>query len=162
MAELALRRRRDAAAERVGHQLHAVADPEHRTADVVDAGIALRRAELGHALGPARQDDADRLARANRFERRVRRPHFRVHRQLAQSPRDQLRVLRTEIQNDDGLMGHGRNQKDRRYYKRWWTARATTRCCSAVALIASLLRVVLRAQSHAHDRIPCRRRAEAR
>ena len=35
-AELAVRRRRDFPAERVGHQLHAVADAEHRHAGVVD------------------------------------------------------------------------------------------------------------------------------
>ena len=92
--------------------------------------IALGRAGLGHALGPARQDDAGRLARANRLERRVRRPHFRVDRQLAQSPGDELRVLRTEIQHEDGLMGHGRN-----HYYNGVTAAWTTRCCSALALI---------------------------
>ena len=36
VAELALRRRRDAPAERVGHQLHPVADAEHGTAELVD------------------------------------------------------------------------------------------------------------------------------
>src|ERR1700687_3089912 len=36
----------------------------------------------------------------------VRRPDFRVDRQLAQPPRDELGVLRPEIQNEDGLMAH--------------------------------------------------------
>ena len=54
VAVLAMRRRIDAAAEVLRHQLHAVADPEDRTADVVHAGIAFGRAELGHALWPAR------------------------------------------------------------------------------------------------------------
>ena len=40
MPELALRRRRDASAERMRHQLHAVADAEHRTAHVEQRGIA--------------------------------------------------------------------------------------------------------------------------
>ena len=39
-------------------------------------------------------------------ERRVERQDLRVDRQLAQTARDQLRVLRPEIENDDGLMGH--------------------------------------------------------
>ena len=52
------------AAERVRHQLHAVADAEHRAAEVEERRIALRRAGVGHALRSARQDDAGRIARA--------------------------------------------------------------------------------------------------
>src|SRR2546426_5804213 len=106
VAELALRRRRDATAERVRHQLHAVADAEHRFAEVVDLRIAFRRARLRHALGSAREDDPHRIPRADFFDRRVRRPHFRVHRQFSQPPSDELGVLRAEIQNDDGLVVH--------------------------------------------------------
>ena len=129
MAELALRRRRDRAAERVRHQLHAVADAEHRACPRSNsAGIALRRARVRHALRTARQDDAGRLARANLVGRRVRRPDLRVDRQLAQTPRDELRVLRSEIENDDGLMAHERalrtrGWKIRRYYSGVRTAR---------------------------------------
>ena len=72
-AELAVRRRRDLAAERVRHQLHAVADAERRHAGVEHAGVAVRRALFGHAVRPARQDDADRLPRCDRRERRVER-----------------------------------------------------------------------------------------
>ena len=62
-------------------------------------------------FGPPDRMMPDRLARANLLGRRVRRPDLRVDRQLAQAPRDELGVLRPEIENDDGLMAHG-NQKE--------------------------------------------------
>ena len=72
------------------------------------AGVALRRAGVRHAARPARQNDArpDSCARSC-LERRVERHDLGVDRQLTQTPRDQLRVLRAEIQNENGLMGHG-------------------------------------------------------
>ena len=106
VAELALRRGRDAPAERVRHQLHAVADAEHRAAHVEQRRIAAGRARIGHALRSTRQDDAGRRARPNLVRRRVRRPDLGIHRQLAKAPGDQLCVLRSEIQNDDRLMAH--------------------------------------------------------
>src|SRR5262252_1459223 len=149
---LALRRRLDASAQRMRHQLHAVADAEHGFADVVHSRIAGRRASVRDALRATRQDDSRRIPCANLVDRRVGRPDFGVDRQLAQAPSDQLCVLRPEIQNDDGLMGQrrcpgplaGRCRTARpaacqpcveRYYsgvaRRW-----TTICCSAVALTA--------------------------
>src|SRR5207248_9831409 len=94
-------------------------------------GIAFRRARFRNALGTAGKDHARRPASANCVDRRVRRPHLGVHRQLAQAARDQLRILRAEIEHDDGLMGHGRN-----HYYNGVASRRTTRCCSAVALLA--------------------------
>src|SRR5688572_13013534 len=88
------------------HQLHPVADAEDRAADLEQRRIASRGARVGHAFWSPRQDDADRLARLNDLGWRVRRPDLRVHRQLAKTPRDQLCVLRPEIENDDGLMAH--------------------------------------------------------
>ena len=46
------------------------------------------------------------LLRAQRLERRVERHDLGVDRQLAQATRDELRVLRAEIQDENGLMGH--------------------------------------------------------
>ncbi len=43
----------------------------------------------------------------NLRERRVERQDFGVDRQLAQAARDQLGELRAEVEDDDGLMGHG-------------------------------------------------------
>ncbi len=105
-AELAVRGRSDGAAEAVRHQLHAVANAKHRHAEVEHCRIAYRGAGIGHALRTARQDDAGRLPVANRLDRRGRRPDFRIDRQLAQATCDELRVLRSEVENDDGLMAH--------------------------------------------------------
>ncbi len=62
VAKLALRRRGHLAAEGMRHQLHPVADAQHRRPDVEDRGIAFRRAGIRHALRPARQDDPDRVS----------------------------------------------------------------------------------------------------
>ena len=145
VAELALARGRDRPAERVRHQLHAVADPEHGDADVENGGIALRRAGVGHALGPAGQDDPGRTPRANLLGRGVRRPDLRVHRELAKPPGDELCVLRPEVENDDCLVAHrndppGASRRSgaiSRYYSGVAT-RLTTICCSALALITAL------------------------
>ncbi len=107
VAELALRGGRDRAAELVCHQLHAVADTQHRPAQIEQPWVALRRTGVGHAFRSARKNDPNRLSCANLVGRGVRRPDFRVHRKLAKPASDQLRVLRPEIKNDDGLMAHG-------------------------------------------------------
>ena len=145
VAEFALTRRRDRAAERVRHQLHAVADAQHRDADVEHGRVALRRAGVGHALRTARQDDAGRTPRANLLGRCVRRPDLRVHRELAKPTRDELCVLRPEVENDDGLVAHRndppgacrRSGVISRYYS-GVAIRLTTICCSALALITAL------------------------
>ena len=106
MAVLALRRRLDAAAQRVSHQLHPVADSEYRDAGIEERDVAPRRALVRDAPGPTGEDHADRPPLANLLDRRGRRPDFRVDRQLAQAARDELRVLRPEVENDDRLMIH--------------------------------------------------------
>ena len=55
-------------------------------------------------------------ARPDLGNRRVERQDLGVHRQLAQPARDQLRELRSEVENDDGLVSHGGTK---RYYKVW-------------------------------------------
>jgi hypothetical protein len=104
--ELAVWRGRDLAAERVGHQLHAVADAEHRHARLVDARHAVRRACVGDALRPARQHDPGGTAPFDLSHGRVERQDLRVDRQLTQAARNQLRELRSEIEDDKSLMIH--------------------------------------------------------
>src|SRR5579872_6242191 len=104
MAKLTLRRRRNRSAERVRHQLHAVANAEHWRAHLEHGFITLRRARVGNALRAAREHDPDRISRADLFSRRIGRPDFRINRKLAKATGDELRVLRAEIENDDGLM----------------------------------------------------------
>ena len=91
--ELAVWGGRDLAAERVRHELHAVANAEHRNAGLVDARFAMRRAGFRHALRSARQHDARRAPPHDLVERGIERKNFRVHRQLAQATRNQLREL---------------------------------------------------------------------
>jgi hypothetical protein len=104
--ELAMRRRRDLPAEHVGHQLHAVADAEHGDVRREYGGVAPRSRRFGDAARPARQHDADRIPRADLRQRRVEGKDFGVHREFAQPARNQLRELRTEIEDDDGLVSH--------------------------------------------------------
>ena len=106
VAVLALRRGSDPPAERLRHQLHAVADPEHRHAHIEERRIAFRRASLGDAFRSAGQDDADGLTCGDERGRRVERQDFAIHRQFAQAPGDELCVLRAEIEDDDGLVRH--------------------------------------------------------
>ena len=107
VAELAVRRRRDLAAERVGHQLHAVADAEHRHAGVEHAGSQCGAPASDTLFGPPDRMTPTGAASAQFVERRVERQDLGIDRQLAQAARDQLGELRAEIEDDDGLMGHG-------------------------------------------------------
>ena len=106
VAELALARSAHFAAEQVGHQLHAVADAEHRQRPGRRARRRTSARPVRDALRPARQDDARRGFAPKLLERRVERHDLGVDRQLAQASRDELGVLRAEIENDDGLMRH--------------------------------------------------------
>ena len=54
---LPVRRGLDLPAEQAGHQLHAVADPEHRHAGGEHGRVAPRRPGLSHAARSAREDD---------------------------------------------------------------------------------------------------------
>src|SRR4051812_6845280 len=90
-----------------GHQLHAVADAEPRDVQIEHRRVARRRTRVVHAARPARQDDACGTLRAKCRQRRVEGDDFGVNRELAQTPGNELRVLRAEIQDENGLMCHG-------------------------------------------------------
>src|SRR5262249_39669084 len=94
------------------------------------ARVAFRRARVRHALGSARQDDPRRFARADFVDRRVRRPHLRIHVQLAKTTGDELCVLRSEVEDENCLMGHCQGTNPLRGI----IPTLTTRCCSAIAL----------------------------
>ncbi len=94
------------AAERVGHQLHAIADAERGWAHLQHRRVDARGAGVGHAARAARQDQPDGLTPRDLFGRRAEWQDFRIHAELAQPTRNQLRVLRTEIEDDNRLMGH--------------------------------------------------------
>ena len=93
--------REDVAAELVGHELRAVADPENRDAPAPDRRVGLRRTVVIDGVRPARQDDAARPALLELGVGRVVREQLRVDVELADAPRDQLGELAAEIEDDD-------------------------------------------------------------
>src|SRR5690606_3057429 len=100
-AVLALARGLDLAAEEVTDELHAVADPEHGDAEREDAGVDVGRPVFEDARGPAGEHDGVRLERADAVEADRARLDLAVDVLLADAPRDELRVLRAEVEDED-------------------------------------------------------------
>ncbi len=100
----------DVAAELVGHQLGAVADPEDGDAPGPDGRIGSRGARVVDRIRAARQDDRPGSAPFQLGVRRVVRQQLRVDIELAHASRDELGELAAEIEDDDGLavVGVGR------------------------------------------------------
>ena len=105
-AELAVVAAFDAAAHLRHHGLLAVADAEHRQAGLEHPVGRARRAELGDAGRAARQDHGLGLEPLQRLLGLVERHDLGVDALLAHAPRDQLRDLAAEIDDEDGV-GHG-------------------------------------------------------
>ena len=101
-AVLALTGRGHLSAERLRHQLVPVADAEHGYPEVEHARIQARRALLVHRRRAARQDDAGGTHPAELADREVVRDDLGVDVALADPARDQLRVLRPEVDDQDG------------------------------------------------------------
>ncbi len=101
--------RLDSTAELRSHGLHAVANTEHRYAKLKYRRRRCGRTGNGHRLGTAREDDAFRAEFANSVVTGIPRMDLAIHTELAYAPRDELRVLRTEIENEDSVgvdVGH--------------------------------------------------------
>ena len=89
-------------AKRLGHRLEAVADAEHRQAEVEQRGIQLRGAlgvDTGRAAG---QHDGLRVLGLDLLDGRGVRDDLGVHPRLADPASDQLRVLRAEVDHQHG------------------------------------------------------------
>ncbi len=84
-------------AEQTGHQLFAVADPEHRNAELQQSGIDRRGVVVVHGRRSAGQDDSRRLQRVQLGRRHVRREHFGVDVQRPQAAGDQVGELASEV-----------------------------------------------------------------
>ena len=97
--------REDVAAELVGHQVRAVADPEDRDPAGPDRRIRSRRALVVDGVRAARQDDRAGPAALQLLVRRVVRQELGVDVELADAARDQLGELASEIEDDNGLAG---------------------------------------------------------
>jgi len=105
LAVFALAPRLDLAAQILGQQLDAVADPEHRDTEVEDRAVRLGRLWGINAGGAAGEQEPAGPEGGNFGCRGVIPEDHAIDVALANAPGDDLCVLRTEIQNDD-LLGH--------------------------------------------------------
>ena len=94
-----------AAAQFVAHRLHAVADAEHRDAEPEHGVRRPRRRPLGDRGRATRQDDRARIKVAELVLPDRKRVDFAIDPALAHAPRDQLRDLAAEIEDQDAV-GH--------------------------------------------------------
>ena len=104
IAELAMRARFDLAALLHGHREHAVADAEHRNAELEHRG---RRPQLMCFVGrrvTTRQDHAFRCEVAHEGIVDVVRMEFAIDTRFAHAARDQLRDLRAEVENQNPVV----------------------------------------------------------
>ena len=99
----------DDAAELQGDELGAVADAERRHAELVDLGVEQRGALDVHAGRTAGQDQRRRVGVAGSRRAVIRLGHdLGEHLELAHPAGDELGVLRSEIDDEDGAAGIGR------------------------------------------------------
>ena len=96
------------AAQRVHHELESVADAKHGQAQLEHARIGGRRVGVIHRRGPAGKNDACRRVAANFFQRGGAGKHDGKDILFTDAARDELGILRAEIEDDDGLGFHGR------------------------------------------------------
>ena len=99
---LALGCGKDVPTELLGHQLGAVADPEHGDAAGPDRRIRPGGVVVVHGVRAAGQDDRAHPAALQFLQRGVVRQQLRVHVQLADAAGDELGKLAAEVENGDG------------------------------------------------------------
>ena len=110
--ELAVREGLQATAEVAREELHAVTDAQNGHAGTQDLGIEPGGSDLQRALGTTGQDERGRAARRDLRPRRIVGKDLAKDVGLAHATRDQPRVLRSEIEDDDSRrrrtesMGH--------------------------------------------------------
>ena len=91
------------AAQLLRDELGPVADAEHRHAGVVQRGIERRRVVDVDRRRATREDDPLRPPGEHLVQGHRARNDLRVHVRLAHAPGDQLRVLRPEVDDEDGV-----------------------------------------------------------
>ena len=108
MAILAMGGGSDLAAEHLGHELDAVADAKHGNAKVEQGGVRTGRA-LGANAGWATGEDHPAHAIGTESGGvDAEGIDAGVDPALADAPRDDLGILGPEVEDGDGLVGHGR------------------------------------------------------
>jgi len=91
----------DLAAKVMRHQHQAVTNSQHGNAQRKNLWIDLRGAFVINAGWPSGKNDPVRLQRSDFAGWRVEANNFRIHLTLADSPGDDLRVLRPEIEDEN-------------------------------------------------------------
>ena len=94
----------DLTAEGVRHELAAVADAEHRDAEVEQRRVALRGGLLVNAVRAAGEDNADRVHGLDLLDRGLVRLYLTEYIMFADAARNQLIILTAEIQHKNELM----------------------------------------------------------
>ena len=103
MSVLTLLGRAHLTAERMHHKLQSVADAKHGQAKLEDASIGRRRVFVVDRPRRARQNNATRRITLDLVERGRAGQHDGENILFANAACDQLRVLRTKVENDDGF-----------------------------------------------------------
>ena len=99
-AELAVMAAFDLAAELMRHRLLAIADAKHRHARLIKLDRRQRRVVVEHGRRAAGEDHGPRLHLGEGFARALERHDLAVDAFLAHAPRNQLRDLRAEIDDE--------------------------------------------------------------
>ena len=89
------------AAKELHRQLHAVTDAKDRQPERIERRIHGRRVGVVAGGRPPRQDDRHRLKRADLRQRQIEGMDLGVHAELTDPARDELGVLRAEIEDED-------------------------------------------------------------
>ena len=96
------------AAQVVRHKLHSVADTQNRNTQIEDAGIGLIVGFV-NGIGAAGEDDAFRIEGFDFVQRHVEGMQLAVNMGFAHAAGDKLGNLRTEVEDEDFILGHGGN-----------------------------------------------------
>jgi hypothetical protein len=95
----------DRPAELGRHSLLAVTDSEHRDAGLVNVDRRERRVLVEHRSRTAGENDRFRLQSVQAFFGLLERHDFAINLLLAHAPRDELRDLRAEIDDENLVVG---------------------------------------------------------
>ena len=104
MAVFAAPSRSDFAAEAMGNVLQAVADSEDGGAEREHAGVGGRRVGVIDGAGAAGEDDSEGMVCLDFGEGHSARQDHAEDLGLADAAGDELGVLRSEVEDDDGLV----------------------------------------------------------
>jgi hypothetical protein len=98
----------DFSTELMHHKLKSVTDAKHRYAQLEDPRVRGRRIGVIHRRWAARKNDSYRGIAADFFQAGGAGENHGKDILFTDAARDQLRILRTEVEDYDGLCFHGR------------------------------------------------------